>query len=378
MSYEVKVRFVLDRECRFFRHSRPFKRKIKFWQIANVNDDPNLIRAIDKALKIEDKKPEEIDKNDPIINQWLKIKGDPKLSLYCFHFKRGFRHPMLKGKEIYAYTFFDLTDMIKRVGSHNEMHGFFLDEPLSYYTPPSKEQWIMRELQKLRDRGEIKTAEDVKRYVKALSKQYRRAVEKRKFINLLWIPTWTRQGYMQILQQTRKVQEYAKILHHAEAKISPKLAMTDYLEKAYESMKQQIEDHIELHRKSASIISKQAIEIEEKERLLSELKRPVMYHPAGRPSIMYQPPPPVTGRITQAFKGIEPSTWITFMLAIGALACMILGINQYMLDPSRWGLMILGFLLLACAIVVYIFKMRTRVPVEIKERAETVAEEVTE
>ena len=285
---------------------------------------------------------------------------------------------MLKGKEIYAYTFFDLTDMIKRVGSHNEMHGFFLDEPLSYYTPPSKEQWIMRELQKLRDQGEIKTAEDVKRYVKALSKQYRRAVEKRKFINLLWIPTWTRQGYMQILQQTRKVQEYAKILHHTEAELSPKLAQAEFLEKGYEAQKLTIEALQEESRKSHMTISKLVTELEEKDRLLKEVRRPVVYHPAGRPSIEYQPPPPVTGRITQAFRGIEPSTWITFMLAIGALACMILGINQYMLDPSRWGLMILGFLLLACAIVVYIFKMRTKLPVEIKEQTETVAEGMVE
>jgi len=82
---------------------------------------------------------------------------------------------------------------------------------------------------------------DVRRYVKALSKQYRRAVEKRKFINLLWIPTWTRQGYMQILQQTRKVQEYAKILHHTEAELSPKLAQAEFLEKGYEAQKLTIE-----------------------------------------------------------------------------------------------------------------------------------------
>jgi len=375
MSYEVKIRFVLDRECSYFRSSKPFKRKIRFWEIHNVHDNPALIKAIDEAFNSASL--DEKEKMSESLKEWKRIKQSRKLSLYAFYFKRPFKHEILKGKEIYGITFFDLMTLIHKSGRTKEFLGFFKEPPLTYYAPPSKEEWMMRKLQELRDEGRIRTAEDIRRHMRALSKQYRRAVEKRKFIIMLWIPTWTTKGYMEIVQRTQNVDKLVRVWHEASSELAPKIAQAESLEKKAEALELTVESLVGEIRTSHRTTSKLVSEVEEKDRLLKETRRPVVYHPAGRPEIAYQPPPPVTGRITQAFKGIEPSTWITFMLAIGALACMILGINQYMLDPNRWGLMILGFLLLACSIVVYLFKMRTRVPqLEVRERAETVAEEI--
>jgi len=396
MSYEGKVRFILTVPCKFFKSTRPFKRKIRFWQIANINDDPDLIAAIDQALGFREKEeptegetekaqgdksatnPGTTNIEPQVLEQWRKIRGDPRIALFCFHFKRGFSHPMLKGKEIYGYTFFDLTDMAQKIGRHNTIMGWFLEDEISYYHPPSKDRWVEEQLEILRMEGRLTSARDIRECMKTLRKQYKRAVSKRKFINLLFIPGWTRQGFMRMYQHTRKMQNLPRVIHATEAELGPTIAQAVFHEEGYKALQKVSGDKDDEIRKSHVIIRNLSSELDANDRKMKGMRKPTKTILVGRPQVGYVRPPPVTGQISRAFKGMDVGTIMWTGLFLLSAIFLFMGMEMYMRDTSSWGALMIFAVLFVSAIVVFLVKRREGPPPRelVEQIGETVREEM--
>jgi len=367
MSYETKVRLVLDIPCSYFRRNRPFQKKILFWQVANLNDDPNLIQAIDDALGIEqEEKPTENTSNvdQSIIDQWQRIKRNPKtMSLYCLYFKRGFRTPEAQGKEIYAYTFFDLTDMVRKVGRSNMLEGYFLEPPISLYRPPSRDEWVRAHLESIREAGRIRGPSDLQAYTRTIAKQYKRAVQKRTYVFLLLIPTWTRQGLSRSMQQTKDFQNVAQVVHHAEAELGPTIAQTHYLKEAYTSEQKVNKNLRDELRKSFVIVANLSSELEANDRKMKQIQQPTKPIVVGNPQIPFTPSVPVTGRIGRMFATVDWTSILLVCALLFGIALLGLGVEQYMLDPARSGLMYIGaFWTIVVIVLMIVFRRRQKVP----------------
>jgi len=384
MSLPMKgVRVVLDAPCHIFKSMKPFKKKLIFYEYKNLNDHPELVQAIDKALSFSENIPKEQLENNELLQKWVRIRENAEeISLYCFHFKRSFQHVAVRGKDIMAYTFDNPWDMIKRVGRRWEMHGYFEKPELNYYGPPPKDMWIRAMLDELVKKGKIHSREDILRYERFYRKNYKRMVSKRKFVSLLWVPTWTRRGVASIKAKTKLLPELTMILSENISKSGEMYAHYQTLKKEVQSQRAiDKEMTSELHTSRDSIHRLQLLAEQSKRR---ERERAIsVLHPPPYPyRTEAKPTPTAPSLLPQALKtmrGWSTTDFIMGLLILFGVLSLLYGSYIYGINPENVGLLAIGAIVLVAVMFFHMWKRRTEIPTEyFKESVEKAEEATTE
>lgn len=365
MPLTARVRLIQDVSTRYLT-TNPFKTKIEVTKIQGPLPK-DLIEQIDRLL---DQPMQEVKE------QWEKIKQanstDSKeptslgSDLYCFHFTKRFKHPSIRGKLIYALTFWNPFELIDNIG---QMHGFFLDPPFQIIVPKTKDQWVKDMIEEQITRGQPVTKKDVAFY----KKTYKRFVDQRKWINVLWIPTWSVDGVLAIHSRISGIQSVTSTLVGTTKQLAEIIPQYHTLRDIAESQKTVEEGYQhEIHRTGDKLrTANQVISETRRETIEKDVPFIIATGFKSQPGIPMMPTPPPTKPISQKL-GLEGITTDDVLNAVPIILGLFFLIGFATNPPTLTALGILGSFLFLTGLFIYLWRKKTSVhmPEKLTEKAE--------
>jgi hypothetical protein len=390
MPLTAKVKIIQDVPVRYF-DSKPFSRKIEVSKIQGPLPS-NLIKEIEKLLSSENITPD-------VKAKWEKIQevssnsanaksqgesqdsqskfaelSKAENSLYVFHFTKHFKHPTARGRLVYALTFWNPFELIDNVG---QMHGFFLDPPFQIIVPKTKDEWVKDMMNEMVAKGKSVTKKDVAFF----KKTYKRFVDQRKWINVIFIPTWTLDGVLSIHSRVSGIQSVTETLVKTKqefAEVFPQFAvMKDTVDSQGAVLSA---THAEIHKLGDKLrTANQAID--ESRRNEIDKSVPIIIPPGSKDYPQLTPSAPVESKPTASERlGLEGISKEDILNAIPIFFGLFL-VSGFAANPIQLiGVGILGTILLISGIVLFVWRKRLAVsmPESVKKKVEEAKETMQE
>lgn len=380
MPLTATVKIVQDLPVRYL-DNKPFKRKIEVTKIQGSLPS-SLIKEIDQLLTNV--------KNKDVQEKWKKVKENSEKddqsketavselskaenSLYVFHFTKRFKHPTARGRLIYALTFWNPFELIDGVG---QMHGFFLDPPFQIVVPKTKDQWVKDMI----DEAAAKNRPVTKRDVAFFRKTYKRFVDQRRWINVIFVPTWTVDGVLSIHSKVTGIQSVTSTLMKTKkdlAEIIPQFAVLKDIAESQAAVTEA--SNKEIHLLGDNLRTAKQI-VEESRRLELEKGVPIIIPPGMKTFPELQPTPQVEPKPMSQRLGLEGFSKEDMLNAIPIIFGLFL-VSGFAANPTALvSVGVLGTILLISGILMYLWRKKSTVhiPEPIKEKAEQAAETVKE
>jgi hypothetical protein len=372
MPLTATVKIVQDLPVRYL-DNKPFKTKIEVTKIQGSLPS-SLIKEIDQLLANV--------KNKDVQEKWKKVKEnsekDPSKetveselsqaenSLYVFHFIRRFKHPTARGRLIYALTFWNPFELIDGVG---QMHGFFLDPPFQIVVPKTKDQWV----KDMMDESAAKGRPVTKRDVAFFRKTYKRFVDQRRWINVIFVPTWTVDGVLSIHSKVTGIQSVTSTLMKTRkdlAEIIPQFAVLRDVADSHSAVMEASEK--EMHRLGDGLRTANQTIAETRRREI-EKEVPIIIPPGSKEFPALVVPPQIEPKPTATERlGLEGISKEDILNAIPIVFGLFL-VSGFAANPTALlGVGILGTILLISGIVLFVWRKRSSVsvPEPVKKKVE--------
>jgi len=383
MPLTAKVKIIQDSPVRYL-DSKPFSRKIEVEKIQGPLS-ANLINEIEKLLASDSV-------SEDIKAKWQKIQSAAKdvkskhsksslselskaeNSLYVFYFTKRFKHPTARGRLIYAITFWNPFELIDSVG---QIHGFFLDPPFQIIVPKSRDEWVRDMINEM----VAKKKPITKKEIAFFKKTYKRFVDQRKWINVIFIPTWTVDGVLSIHSRVSGIQSVTESMMKTKKEFAEVFPQFEVMKDTVDSQGAVLEaTHTEIHKLGDQLrTSKQAID--ESRRSEIEKSVPIIIPPGSKDYPALAPSPPVESKPTASERlGLEGVSKEDILNAIPVLFGLFL-VSGFAANPTQLiGVGILGTILLLGGIILFIWRKRSSVsvPESVKKKVEETKETMQE
>lgn len=388
MPLTAKVKIIQDLPVRYF-DSKPFSVKIEVTKIQGPFP-ANLIKEIEKLLSSKSV-------SEDIKTKWSKIReaastatstdaqsqdskssltelSKAENSLWVFNFTKRFKHPIARGRLVYALTFWDPFELIDNV---SQMHGFFLDPPFQVIVPKTKDEWVKGMINEMVAKGKPVTKKDIAFF----KKTYKRFVDQRKWINPVWIPTWTVDGVLSIHSRISGIQSVTEILMNTKEEFAEVFPQYAVMKDAMNSQKSVMKaTHDEIHQLGDKLRAANQT-IDESRRSEIEKTVPIIIPPGSKDYPMLTPSPPVESKPTASERlGLEGISKEDILNAIPIVFGLFL-VSGFAANPTALlGVGILGTILLISGIVLFVWRKRSAVsfPEPVKKKVEEAKETMQE
>ncbi|MCW4015453.1 MAG: hypothetical protein NWF06_03705, partial [Candidatus Bathyarchaeota archaeon] len=168
-------RFVLwcEKAVPYFRHmkaGRPFGVRWKREELIS-EITPNLVQTLDGLIfkdnqdgVADEEREVRVGIDSDFAEYWKKVRASSsEIKIWCYAFNRPWyiEDTGEKGRYVYAYCLFSLSEMVRKFGRKNVIEGLFAETPLDVYDPTLEEK-IVEAREKAKLKGKTPTVKQLK------------------------------------------------------------------------------------------------------------------------------------------------------------------------------------------------------------------------